>query len=54
MSKEKAKAFLEYLINNKELVDKYGDVSMNDLREAARELEAEGKLDKGSTPHWTI
>jgi molybdopterin-biosynthesis enzyme MoeA-like protein len=44
MAKEKAKAFLEHLMQNPELMDKMKGFSQDELKEALEDLQKEGKV----------
>ena len=44
MSKEKAKEFIKYLIDNPEVTEKMKGFTQEDLKDAAEELKGEGKV----------
>jgi hypothetical protein len=56
MSKDKAKAFLEHLMENPELTEKMKGFTQEELKDALAELQKEGKIkeDENLIPHYTV
>lgn len=52
MSKEKAKEFIKYLIDNPEVAEKMKGFTQEHLKDAAEELKNEGKVPDDIEPHF--